>query len=106
MSIRRADSSDAAAIAELYLHARRAGSARGAIPPLVHDDEDVRAWLGQVVIPTLRWTFVSNEGAQRFYRRHGFHEVERTDGTRNEEGAPDILFAWSPHQTPADPVPF
>ena len=39
------------------------------------------------------WTFVSNTGAQRFYERHGFHEVERTDGAGNEEGAPDILYA-------------
>lgn len=42
------------------------------------------------------WTFVSNEGAQRFYMRHGFREVERTDGSRNEEGAPAILYAWTP----------
>ena len=40
------------------------------------------------------WTFVSNEGAQRFYERHGFAEVERTDGRRNEERAPDILYRW------------
>ena len=39
------------------------------------------------------WTFVSNEGAQRFYRRHGFNEVTRTSGD-NEEGEPDILFRW------------
>jgi len=41
------------------------------------------------------WTFVSNEGAQRFYERHGFAEVERTDGRANEERAPDVLYAWS-----------
>jgi GNAT superfamily N-acetyltransferase len=40
------------------------------------------------------WTFVSNVGAQRFYLRHGFREVERTDGSRNEEHAPDIQYAW------------
>ncbi len=39
------------------------------------------------------WTFVSNEGAQRFYQRHGFNEVARTSGD-NEEGEPDILFRW------------
>ncbi len=39
------------------------------------------------------WTFVSNEGAQRFYRRHGFNEAQRTSGD-NEEGEPDILFRW------------
>ena len=42
------------------------------------------------------WTFVSNTGAQRFYARHGFVEVRRTDGRANEEHAPDILFAWTP----------
>jgi hypothetical protein len=38
--------------------------------------------------------------AQRFYLRQGFHEVERTDGSRNEEGAPDILYAWNPSRAP------
>ena len=42
------------------------------------------------------WTFVSNVDAQRFYRRHGFKEVERSDGSHNEEGAPDIQYAWDP----------
>ena len=148
--IRRATSSDAAATAGLYLRARRAASVTGAIPPLVHDDDDVKDWMTQVVIPTLEcwlaenaagtvvgmlvingdwidqlyvdpnltgagigselialakherpdrlrlWTFVSNERAQRFYLRHGFHEVERTGGSGNEEAAPDILYAWGP----------
>jgi ribosomal protein S18 acetylase RimI-like enzyme len=44
------------------------------------------------------WTFVSNDGAQRFYERHGFVEVERTDGSHNEEGAPDIQYAYAPHR--------
>lgn len=42
------------------------------------------------------WTFVSNEGARRFYARHGFVEITRTDGSANEEGAPDILYGWRP----------
>lgn len=42
------------------------------------------------------WTFVSNRGAQRFYKRHGFIEVERTDGSRNEEHSPDIQYAYGP----------
>jgi GNAT superfamily N-acetyltransferase len=42
------------------------------------------------------WTFASNAGAQRFYERHGFVERRRTDGD-NEEGAPDILYAWGGH---------
>jgi GNAT superfamily N-acetyltransferase len=40
------------------------------------------------------WTFASNLGAQRFYERHGFVAVLRTDGRDNEERAPDILFCW------------
>ena len=40
------------------------------------------------------WTFATNTGAQRFYERHEFVETDRTDGRRNEEGAPDILYVW------------
>ncbi len=46
------------------------------------------------------WVFQSNRGAQRFYRRHGLVEVERTDGADNEERAPDIRMAWTPDRTP------
>jgi ribosomal protein S18 acetylase RimI-like enzyme len=145
---RRAVARDADSIAELYLRARRAAAAVGAIPPLVHGDDDVARWVAGIVIRKLEcWvaessqraivgmlvldgdsidqlyvqpdltgrgigatlillakhkrpaglrllTFASNEGAQRFYLRHGFREVERTDGTGNEEGAPDIECAW------------
>jgi len=40
------------------------------------------------------WTFASNPRAGRFYERHGFVEVRRTDGAENEEHAPDILYVW------------
>jgi GNAT superfamily N-acetyltransferase len=40
------------------------------------------------------WTFQSNAGAQRFYERHGFVAVRRTDGRDNEERAPDVLYAY------------
>ena len=39
------------------------------------------------------WTFQQNAGAQRFYLRHGFEEVARTDGD-NDEGLPDIRYHW------------
>lgn len=42
------------------------------------------------------WVFVSNAPARRFYARHGLVEVRRTDGSENEERAPDIELAWSP----------
>ncbi len=40
------------------------------------------------------WVFESNEPARRFYRRHGLVEVRRTDGSGNEEHAPDVEMAW------------
>jgi GNAT superfamily N-acetyltransferase len=39
------------------------------------------------------WTFESNEGARRFYERHGFAAVAATDGD-NEEGMPDVRYHW------------
>ena len=39
------------------------------------------------------WAFESNEAAVRFYERHGFVAVDRTDGD-NEERAPDVLMVW------------
>ncbi|MGW3010197.1 GNAT family N-acetyltransferase [Streptomyces sp. NPDC001219] len=44
------------------------------------------------------WTFQVNEAAQRFYERHGFNAVERTDGLRNEEREPDVRYVWQPQQ--------
>lgn len=42
------------------------------------------------------WTFQVNGPAQRFYERHGFDAVERTDGLRNEEREPDVRYVWQP----------
>ena len=47
------------------------------------------------------WTFQSNAGAQRFYERHGFVAVRRTDGRSNEERAPDVLYACGGAQAPS-----
>jgi GNAT superfamily N-acetyltransferase len=41
------------------------------------------------------WTFQSNEGARRFYERHGFIAVGTTEGA-NEEGAPDVHYHCGP----------
>ena len=42
--------------------------------------------------------FTANIGAQRFYLREGFRETARGDGrgdgSRNEEGLPDIRYEW------------
>jgi len=40
------------------------------------------------------WTFQQNEGARRFYERHGLRVIRLTDGDRNEERTPDALYAW------------
>jgi ADP-ribose pyrophosphatase YjhB (NUDIX family)/ribosomal protein S18 acetylase RimI-like enzyme len=147
---REALPSDADAISDLYLRARRAAAAAGTIPTPAHDDDAVRRWIADHVVPKLEcWiatdsqgavvgmmvlederldqlyvepdlaghgigtqlmllakreraaglhvtTFVANEGAQRFYSRHGFREIRRTDGSGNEERAPDIRYAWRP----------
>ena len=46
------------------------------------------------------WTFAANAGARRFYARHGFVEVERTDGAGNEERAPDVRLCWPGTRAP------
>lgn len=40
------------------------------------------------------WVFVSNARARAFYRRHGLVELETTDGSANEEKAPDVRMVW------------
>ena len=40
------------------------------------------------------WTFQNNLGARRFYERHGFRELERTEGAGNDENLPDIRYRW------------
>ncbi len=40
------------------------------------------------------WTFQVNGPAQRFYERHGFVAVERTDGSGNQEREPDVRYRW------------
>ncbi|CAG0998527.1 diamine N-acetyltransferase [Burkholderiales bacterium] len=38
------------------------------------------------------WTFRRNDGARRFYERHGFVAVEFGDGSGNEEREPDVRY--------------
>jgi SAM-dependent methyltransferase/GNAT superfamily N-acetyltransferase len=42
------------------------------------------------------WTFQVNERARGFYAHHGFIELLRTDGLRNEERQPDVRLGWRP----------
>ena len=40
------------------------------------------------------WCFVSNQPARAFYAAAGCVELETTDGTANDEGAPDVRVMW------------
>jgi hypothetical protein len=42
------------------------------------------------------WTFQVNAPAIRFYLRHGFRIIRRTDGAGNEEREPDLRMEWRP----------
>jgi 1-acyl-sn-glycerol-3-phosphate acyltransferase len=42
------------------------------------------------------WVFQQNDGARRFYERHGCRLVRETDGRDNEERVPDALYEWRP----------
>jgi len=42
------------------------------------------------------YCFAVNTRARRFYERHGFHAIAFGDGTGNEEGQPDVRYAWRP----------
>jgi GNAT superfamily N-acetyltransferase len=48
------------------------------------------------------WVFEMNTPARGFYLRHGLVELERTDGSGNEEKQPDVRMAWAG----ADPLAF
>ena len=48
------------------------------------------------------WVFESNTPARRFYEARGLVELEHTDGSANDEKAPDLRMAWPG----ADPVAF
>jgi GNAT superfamily N-acetyltransferase len=41
------------------------------------------------------WVFQMNEGARRFYERHGFRLAELTDGAGNMEQEPDARYVWT-----------
>ena len=143
LTLRPADVSDAVAMAEVHLSARRTA----AMPPPVHPDNDVRKWLdgrmrstdtvwvaelrgmvggyarftegwlddlyvapglagrgiGSALLDLVKqqrpdgfclWVFEMNTPARAFYARRGLVELEHTDGSANEERAPDIKMAW------------
>lgn len=76
---------------------------RGWLDMLYVLPEHARQGLGSALLEVVKhrhadgfslWVFESNTPARRFYRDRGLVELERTDGTGNEEGAPDVRVAW------------
>lgn len=79
---------DADELAQLYVHPDQQGRGVGSL--LVALAKSLRP------DGLYLWTFESNLGAQRFYERHGFIAVERTDGSGNDEQSPDVRYVWQP----------
>jgi GNAT superfamily N-acetyltransferase len=73
-------------IDHIYLDPSKVGKGLGAL--LV---EHAKQALGN---PIRLYTFQANSGARRFYQRHGFREIEFSDGASNEEKTPDVLLEW------------
>jgi GNAT superfamily N-acetyltransferase len=77
---------DAAQICALYVTPEACGQGIGKLLLDVAKSSQLRLSL---------WTFQANAGAQRFYLREGFKEQQRSDGSRNDEGLPDIEYLWT-----------
>ncbi|MBF2028293.1 MAG: GNAT family N-acetyltransferase [Oscillatoriales cyanobacterium C42_A2020_001] len=73
-------------IDQLYLHPDAVGQEIGT--KLI---ERAKVELGS---PIRLYTFQENQGAIRFYERHGFKAIQYRDGSENEENCPDILYEW------------
>lgn len=67
------------------------------------DPEHQRGGVGSTLLDTVKavrpdgfslWVFESNHPARAFYARHDLIELETTDGSGNEERAPDVRMAW------------
>ncbi len=73
-------------IEQLYLHPSVTGQGIGSA---------LVALAKETLGPPIRlYTFQANEGARRFYERHGFRAIAFGDGSGNEERCPDVLYAW------------
>lgn|GEM_PF-86207 len=80
---------DGSWIEQLYLDPTWMGRGLG--------DQMIEIAVSRASGPLQLWTFQVNQAARRFYARHGFVEVETTDGRGNEERAPDVRL----HRTPS-----
>jgi GNAT superfamily N-acetyltransferase len=48
------------------------------------------------------WVFRDNARARRFYESHGARPLYETDGSNNEERAPDVRYEWRPSRAGAE----
>jgi GNAT superfamily N-acetyltransferase len=62
LTLRRATDRDAGALAELYLRARKA--AIPTIPMTAHTDDEVRAWIAELVIPRTEVWLAEDDGGE------------------------------------------
>ena len=98
--LRRQDVWVAEAAGRLLGYARAASAW---LDDLYVDPAHQRAGIGTMLLELVRasrpdgfclWVFESNRPARSFYRRHGLVELEHTDGSGNQERAPDLRVAW------------
>ncbi len=75
---------DAGWIDQLYVVPGRTGHGSGSLL--------LEKALSQLKRPVRLNTFQANEGARRFYERHGFRIVRLGDGLDNEERTPDVQY--------------
>ena len=73
-------------IDQLYLHPSAVGQGIGT--------QFVKQAKSNLGPPIRLYTFQANEGSRRFYERHGFKAIDFSDGSRNEEKCPDVLYEW------------
>ncbi len=142
LTLRPVTADDVAAVVGVHLASREAAE----MPPGVHPEHEVRAWLterqaldemwlaeadgdvaayvrmtptwlddlyvapehagrglGSALLDLVKarrpdgfclWVFEMNTPARGFYAGHGLVELERTDGSGNEERSPDLRMAW------------
>ena len=82
LAVSRADSADW--IDQMYIQPEYCGRGVGS--------QLMRAALSSLSRPIRLYTFQQNGRARRFYERFGFSAIEWGDGSRNEEGCPDVLY--------------
>jgi GNAT superfamily N-acetyltransferase len=77
----------------------------GMLDHIYMDPDAQNRGLGSLLLGTVKarlpdgfqlWVFQKNEGARRFYERHGLRLLELTDGEDNMEREPDALYEWRP----------